>query len=292
MPTHYKPTIDPADLQHLGSSEMDVTDWCSVFDHLESFRPDAVVHLAAQSYPTASWERPIETLRTNVIGTATVFEAVRRVCPEARVVVAGSSAEYGLVEADAVPVREAQGLQPLHPYGVSKVATDLLAHQYFQSYGTAAVTARIFNCTGPRKTGDAVSDFVRRCVLLEKRGGEPTIRVGNLKTRRTFVDVRDLNRALILLVEKGEAGAAYNVGGDTVYEMAEIVDRVVQECRVPGVEPVVDPDLLRPTDETVIYGDCSRLRRETGWEQQISLAQTVRDMFDYWRDKPTESLTS
>ena len=289
LPTYYKPTIPIGDLRHLDPVEMDITDWCSVHDVVASFVPDAIFHLAAQSYPTTSWARPTETLTTNVIGTSNVFEVARRLCPDARLVVAGSSAEYGVVEEDQIPVKESHTLQPLHPYGVSKVATDLLAHQYFSSYGTAAVTARIFNCTGPRKTGDAVSDFVRRCVLLEQQGGEPTLRVGNLESQRTFVDVRDLNRALILLMEQGEAGAAYNVGGDTIYRMGDIVDRVIAECTVGGVTPVVDPALLRPTDEKIIYGDCSRLKSETGWEQELTLEETVADMFNYWRNKPTDA---
>ena len=119
--TYYKPTIDPLELHNFEAVEVDITDWCSVYDSLAAFRPDVVFHLAAQSYPTASWERPVETLTSNVVGTAIVFEALRRLRPDAKVIVAGSSAEYGFVDPSEVPIKERRELRPLHPYGVSKV---------------------------------------------------------------------------------------------------------------------------------------------------------------------------
>lgn len=115
--TYCRPTIDPSDLQFNGA-EVDITDWCSVYDSIATFRPDAVFHLAAQSYPAVSWARPVETLTTNMVGTAIVFEALRRVRPHAKIIVAGSSAEYGFVDPSEVPINERRELRPLHPYGV------------------------------------------------------------------------------------------------------------------------------------------------------------------------------
>jgi GDP-4-dehydro-6-deoxy-D-mannose reductase len=288
--TYYKPTIDPLDLRRFDAVEVDVTDWCSVYDSLSDFRPDAVYHLAAQSYPMVSWQRPIETVTTNVLGTTIIFEAVRRVRADTKLVIAGSSAEYGPVDPSEVPITERRELRPLHPYGVSKVATDLLAHQYHASYGMHTVVARIFNCTGPRKVGDALSDFVRRCTWLENHPEKRTVRVGNLTTKRTIVDVRDLIRALILMLEKGEAGEDYNLGGSIAYEMGEILDQVIAQCKRDDIVPEVDPGLLRPTDEKIIYGDCRKLTAATGWLPEIPLYQTIADMFDYWRSKPADAL--
>lgn len=140
--TYCRPTIDPSDLQFNGA-EVDITDWCSVYDSIATFRPDAVFHLAAQSYPAVSWARPVETLTTNMVGTAIVFEALRRVRPHAKIIVAGSSAEYGFVDPSEVPINERRELRPLHPYGVSKAATDMLAYQYHKSYGMHTVVARV-----------------------------------------------------------------------------------------------------------------------------------------------------
>jgi len=288
--SYYNPTVDAADLVDLPLETVDIRDWCSVYDSLMRFRPEAVFHLAAQSYPTASWQRPIETLETNVIGTANVLEAVRRLGSKVRVVVAGSSAEYGTVDPARVPISESEPLLPLHPYGVSKVATDLLAYQYWAGFGLDAVRVRIFNCTGPRKVGDALSDFVRRTVWLERHSETNVIRVGNLETRRTIVDVRDLNRGLILLLERGKSGEVYNLGGPTAYAMNEVLSRVLQRAARGNIVPEVDPRLLRPTDEPIIWADCAKLKLTTGWEPVISLDQTIDDMLAYWREKPDRAL--
>jgi GDP-4-dehydro-6-deoxy-D-mannose reductase len=290
LANYYKPTVDPADLTDVPLEEVDIRDWCSVYDSLVRFRPDAVFHLAAQSYPAVSWQRPIETLETNVIGTANVLEAVRRLGSNVRVVVAGSSAEYGTIDPERVPISETAPLLPLHPYGVSKVATDLLAYQYWASFGLDAVRVRIFNCTGPRKVGDALSDFVRRTVWLERHPQLKVIRVGNLETRRTIVDVRDLNRGLILLLERGKSGEVYNLGGSTAYSMTAVLSCVLQRATRSDIVPEVDPKLLRPTDEPVIWADCTKLRTVTGWEPEISLDRTIDDMLCYWRQKSDRAL--
>ena len=290
LASYYKPTVDSADLADLPLEEVDIRDWCSVYDSLTRFRPDAVFHLAAQSYPTVSWQRPIETLQTNVIGTANLLEAVRRLGAKVRVVVAGSSAEYGAVDPGRTPISETAPLLPLHPYGVSKVATDLLAYQYWVSFGLDAVRVRIFNCTGPRKVGDALSDFVRRTVWLERHPEINVIRVGNLETRRTIVDVRDLNRGLILLLDHGKSGDVYNLGGPTAYPMSAVLSRVLQRATRSGIVHQVDPNLLRPTDEPIIWADCTKLKQATGWEPAISLDQTIDDMLSYWRQKPERAL--
>jgi len=284
--TSYKPTVDVADLVGIELEEVDIRDWCSVSDSLSRFRPDAIIHLAAQSYPTVSWQRPIETLETNVIGTANVLEAARRLGSSVRVLVAGSSAEYGNVDPAKIPVDEDQPLLPLHPYGVSKVATDLLAYQYWAGFALDTVRIRIFNCTGPRKVGEALSDFIRRAVWLERHPTSNTIRVGNLATRRTLVDVRDLNKGLILLMERGASGEAYNLGGPVAHQMSDVLARVTAQSIRNDIVAEVDPNLLRPTDEPVIWADCSRLRKATGWEPTISLDQTISDMMQYWRSKP------
>jgi GDP-4-dehydro-6-deoxy-D-mannose reductase len=290
--TYYKPTVDASDLIGLQMEEVDIRDWCSVYDSIARFKPDAVFHLAAQSYPAVSWQRPVETLETNVIGTTNVLEAVRRVGADTRVIVAGSSAEYGTLDASRVPVTEAEPLLPLHPYGVSKVATDLLAYQYWANFKVDAIRVRIFNCTGPRKTGDAVSDFVRRTVWLERHEDEHAIRVGNLTTRRTLVDVRDLNRGLLLLLEHGASGDVYNLGGPTAYAMSEVLAAILRRSTRPDIETTVDATLLRPTDEPIIWADCTKLKRATAWEPLLPLEQTISDMLAYWRAKPDSALAA
>lgn len=176
--TFYRPTIDLSELSddRLQLREMDVRYAPHVSSVVEEVRPDWIFHLAAQSYPTVSWDRPQETLETNVVGTTNVFEAVRSLRKKTgyapTVVAACSSAQYGasLLTSNG-PISEGAEFQPLHPYGVSKVATDLLAYQYFKSDGIRSIRARIFNSSGPRKRGDVISDFARRIAALPGEGG-------------------------------------------------------------------------------------------------------------------------
>jgi GDP-4-dehydro-6-deoxy-D-mannose reductase len=288
--TFYKPTIDLEDIRGKAPlMECDVRYLARVHAIIEQHKPDQIFHLAAQSYPTVSWERPQETMEINATGTINVFEAVKMVQrrePDYKpvVVVACSSAEYGAsLTPENTPVKEDTALLPLHPYGVSKVAQDLLSFQYWQSDGIPCIRARIFNTTGPRKVNDVTADFTMRAVLLEKGRGE-ALEVGNLETRRAITDVRDLVSALLLLARKGRHGEVYNISGEKVYRIGDLIPMIEAEVG-RKLETRVNPRFLRPTDEPIIFGDSSRLKADTGWIQRYALEQTVRDMIAYWRSK-------
>lgn len=267
--------------------ECDVRDALQVYRLVEHHRPLVIHHLAAQSYPAVSWQRPADTLDINLVGTVNVCEAVKLVrltdpTYDPTIVVACSSAEYGAsLTPDRLPINEDAPLLPLSPYGVSKVGQDLLAYQYHQGDRLKTIRPRIFNTTGPRKVGDVASDFTRRAVEIEL-GRSKRLRVGNLSSRRAITDVRDLVRALIMLAEHGETGEAYNISGAHVYTINEVVELVRLNARVP-FELEVDPALIRPTDEPVIFGDSTRLVARTGWKQEITLEKTIEDMMNYWR---------
>lgn len=282
--TVFNPTIDPADWAPFADRlvRCDIRYREQVDAAMARARPDIVYLLSAQSYPALSWDAPIETLDTNVLGTATVYESIRASGADPVVVVACSSAQYGEVAEADIPVQESHPMRPLHPYGVSKVATELLALQYHANAGIRSVCARIFNTTGPRKAGDVCSDFTRRVAMIEAGILPPVLKTGTVDTWRAITDVRDLVVALELLAERGEAGSVYNVSGSRAYQVREVVDYVVASARVP-VAVETDPALLRPSDEKVIFGDSSRLVAATGWRQQYPLDRTLADMLDYWR---------
>lgn len=254
-------------------------------DHaIAQAKPDVVYLLAAQSYPALSWRAPIETLDTNVLGTANVFEAIKASGLDPVVVVACSSAQYGEVAAEDIPVKESHPMRPLHPYGVSKVATELLALQYWANDRVRSVCARIFNTTGPRKAGDVCADLTQRAVRAELGLAEPVLKVGNQDTWRAITDVRDLASALELLAAHGEAGGVYNISGAKTYQVRQIVELVLAGTRADLVVQT-DQALLRPSDEKVIFGDSARLVAATGWAQRVPIEQTVADMLEYWRGK-------
>jgi GDP-4-dehydro-6-deoxy-D-mannose reductase len=288
--TFYKPTTDLSEFAHKAVlQECDVRYFQPLYNILNKVRPGVIYHLAAQSYPTVSLLRPQETFEINVTGTINVFESVKEIRKtdpsyDPMVVVACSSAEYGSsLTPENVPIREEASLLPLHPYGVTKVVQDLLSYQYFVSDHIRTIRARIFNTTGPRKVNDAPSDFVRRAIQIEK-GKEKVLKVGNLNARRAITDVRDLIQALISLAEKGKAGEVYNISGSKVYQISEVVS-MIGKIMDRQFDIEVDAALMRPTDEPIIYGDSSRLMRDTGWKQSYSLEQTLSDMIAYWREK-------
>ena len=267
----------------------DVRDYDHFHGRISEFRPDRIFHLAAQSYPTVSLEKPRETVESNLCGTINLYESLRSLGMKPMVVVACSSAEYGLVEAQNIPVKETHPLHPLHPYGVSKVGQDLIASQYFVNYAIPTVRIRIFNTTGPGKLGDVCSDLTKRAIELELGINQRYLKVGNLTSRRAIGDVRDLIRGLWVSAERAELGEVYNVGADRVYSVQEIVDAIRAKLNV-SFEIEQDPQLMRPSDEPVIAGDTSKFRRQCKWAPEIDLDTTLNDMLKWWRQKLGSSM--
>jgi GDP-4-dehydro-6-deoxy-D-mannose reductase len=248
---------------------------------LAEYQPTHIFHLGAQSLPTVSWADPVRTFESNVMGSLYLFEAVRHSKWRPVVVSACSSAEYGHVPESVIPVNEAQPLKPLHPYGISKVCLELIAREYFLDYDIPAVNVRLFNTTGPGKTNDAPSDFVRQLVAIKKGRQEPVIEVGNLNPRRAFLDVHDTVRGFYLAAMKGKRGESYNLCAARTYQMSELLDKAI---RLSGVKAEVRPvaHLMRPSDERIIFGNTQKIRKDTGWKPLMTLDQTMKSMIDYW----------
>ncbi len=238
-----------------------------------------------------SWHAPVETLQTNVIGQVHLLEAIRQRGGDfPRVLVVGSSEEYGLVQEHELPVTEEQLLRPLSPYAVSKVAQDLLAHQYFRSYGIPCVRARAFNHDGPRRGEVFVtSAFARQVAEIEAGACEPVILVGNLKARRDYTDVRDIVRGYWLLLEKGVPGEVYNLCSGHSHAIQEILDFFLENATVQGIAVQEDPARLRPADVPNLVGSAAKVHAATGWRPTISFEQMLRDVLDYWRERGQRS---
>ncbi|MBN2171356.1 MAG: GDP-mannose 4,6-dehydratase [Candidatus Krumholzibacteriota bacterium] len=266
--------------------ECDIRDPSATRDLVASLRPDAIFHLAAQSFVPTSWKAPHESLGTNILGQLNLFEALRAAkLDDCRVQIAGSSEEYGLVHPDELPITEDQPLRPLSPYAVSKVGQDMMAYQYFHSYGLEAVRTRGFNHTGPRRPPFFVcSDFAYQLVRIEKGRQPPRISVGNLEARRDFTDVRDIVRGYWLALDKGEPGEVYNVATGRSWSIQEVLDQLIELTGL-DVEIIPDPERMRPSDVPRLEGDASRLRAATGWEPVIPFRRTLEDLLDYWRER-------
>lgn len=266
---------------HLKFVRCDLRNGRRVAQLLREYEPTHVFHLGAQSLPTLSWEDPVGTFESNIMGSLHLFEAARRMKRPPVVISACSSAEYGHVPASAIPVTEEQPLRPLHPYGISKVCLDLLAREYFLDYGVPAVNLRLFNTTGPGKTNDAPSDFVRQLIRIKKGLQPPVIEVGNLKPSRAFLDVNDTVQGFYLAALKGKRGEAYNLCATTTHAIREILRTAM--C-ISGMKAEIRPAarLMRPSDEKIIFGSTQKFRRHTGWKPLRSIEQTLASMLEYW----------
>ena len=280
VPTYYKSTLDSRDNITQDMEVMDVLDKEEVVRTLSFYKPDVIYHLAAQSRPDVSFKDPALTINTNVIGTINLLQACAELALKPLFINASSSAVYGetMDEFDRrqedwlMPPTEAERCLPLSPYGTSKLAQEHIVKNFHEMYPIDYVNVRIFNCTGPRKVNDFVSDVCRRVV-----NEEFPLRVGNLDTVRSIVDVRDLIRGLIMCEDK--KNTTINLGSDKFYRMEEVFKMIA------GDNPYeVDSTLFRPTDEPIILGNINKAKRILGWEPKISLEQTISDTLDYWRN--------
>jgi len=270
--------------------DCDLMDLSSLIYLLKETNPEVIFHLAAQSYVPTSYIAPVDTLGTNVIGTANLLEAVRLVQIDPVIHVCSSSEVYGQVDPSEVPIREDNPFRPASPYAVSKVAEDMLGWQYFISWGLKTIRTRMFTHTGSRR-GEvfAASNFAKQIACVEQGIQEPTIYVGNLDSVRTFADVRDAVRAYWIMVEKyfeGKVppGEVYNIGGNTTMTIGEMLNKLLDISEVKNrVEVKVDKRRLRPADVTLQIPCIDKFKAATGWEPVIRFEQTLQALLLYWR---------
>lgn len=265
----------------------DMRDSHSILQAVKESEPDYIFHLAAMSYVPMSWTAPADTMETNVVGTVHLLEAVRQLEFDPVIHIAGSSEEYGLVLSDELPIKETNQLRPNSPYGVSKVAEDLLGQQYNKSYGLKTVITRAFNHSGPRRAEVFVtSNFAKQIADYERDNNpNPKIYVGNLDSYRDFTDVRDIVKAYWLSVnsKKIKYGEPYNICSGKTIQIREVLNLLLSFTD-KHIEIKHDPSRMRPSDVETLHGDCSKFKKVTGWESEIPFEQTMKDLLEYWRN--------
>jgi GDP-4-dehydro-6-deoxy-D-mannose reductase len=264
---------------------VDITDRVAVSKQLAAFVPELIIHLAAQSLPGRSWKEPALTYQVNVIGLIHLLESIRRLAHPARLLVAGSSAEYA-EPVDARAISEDDPTDPNSPYASSKLAADQLVRLYRHRYDLDVVRFRPFFLAGPRKQGDVCSDFARRIVALE-RGEERILRVGSLDVMRDIIDIRDGVSGILRIAEVGKSGEVYNVCGGQSVSIGDILDTYRRLAAVP-VQVRQDPALLRPLEQKSKVGDPSKLRA-LGWKPEKELDETLKSILEYWRAASKET---
>jgi len=261
---------------------VDMLDADAVRQAIADTRPTTIYHCAGAAHPGQSWRQAASALEINVIGTHYLFEAVRAAGLASRLLIPGSAlvyrpSDHGLTEDSP--------LGPRSPYGNSKLAQELLGVQVAHDDALPVFLTRSFNHAGPRQAPSfSASSFAHQLARIEAHHEEPVIHVGNLDARRDFTDVRDVVRAYVAIVERGQSARVYNVCSERTYSIAEILDRLVSLTRVRvAIRP--DAERMRPNDVPVLLGDARRIREEVGWGPAIPIERTLRDLLDYWRER-------
>lgn len=247
-------------------------------------KPKYIFHLGAQSLILPSWEDPINTIEANVIGTINIFEPIKKFNIKTRVILPGTSTEFGTSANIGRPLKETDPLLAVHPYGISKITAELLGRQYYINFGIECVIVRFFNQTGPRKSSGAAADFTKKVAQIDLDIAKPIIEVGNLESYRDFTGIKDTIQALWLAATKGKPGEIYHVCSGKKVHIRKLLEIALSfsNKKIDVVE--ITSNKVRKSDEDVIIGDNSKIKNELGYKISQSIEDVLKDMYEYWKD--------
>lgn len=267
--------------------KVDILNTIDIENVLELIKPDYIINLIAISSVKKSWDNPALTFDINVKGTINLLESVNKVSKSSRILLIGSSEEYGNIDYSSA-VLEERSLRPINPYAISKLTQEKIANMYKETYGLDIVLTRSFNHIGiGQEKGFVVPDFISQLIEIEKGNKSCDLIVGNLSAERDFTDVRDVVRAYRLILEKGRCGEVYNVGSGKTLSIQNILDLLIELSNI-SVKVAVDKNKFRKIETPKIQSDISKIRSELGWEPQISIKDTLREMLEFERVKSSK----
>ncbi|MBC2455741.1 GDP-mannose 4,6-dehydratase [Clostridium beijerinckii] len=274
---------DNVEMENINITQMNLLDKEEVVKAIKTINPDYVYHLAGQSAVGLSWKEPVLTMNVNINGTINLLDAVRENNLNTKVLVIGSSDEYGVIKPEECPISEKHLLNPSSPYAISKMTQEQIAKLYINSYKMNIIMVRAFNHIGPMQNKNfVVSDFASKIAEIEK-GAEAVIRVGNLESFRDFTDVRDIVRGYTMLMENGKIGEVYNIGSGKAHKIQDILD-ILLSLSTTKIKVEIDPERLRPSDVPIIQCDNSKIKAHVNWIPEYDIKNTLKDTLDYWRN--------
>lgn len=268
---------------------VDLKNYTAIHDLIAEVQPDHIYHLAAQSSPRKSFLIPWETLENNIKAQLNIIQACIALKVQPRMLIISSAEIYGPVRPEQLPVNEDAPLRPTNPYGVSKVAQDMLGLQYHLSHKLPILRVRPFNHFGPGQSeGFVATDFAVQVARIEAGLQENVIEVGNLTAERDFTDVRDVVNAYVQIVDKGQPGDVYNVASGKAYSIQYLLDVLLKYSTV-AIQVRVSPERMLPIDVPTVRGDSSHLQQLCGWQPSISFETTLLDVLNDWRQRVRQS---
>ena len=264
--------------------KMNLLDAENVSDVIKNISPNMIFHLAGQSAVGVSWQNPVLTMDVNVNGTLNLLEAVRINNINSRILIIGSSDQYGIIKPENCPIKETQLQIPQTPYGISKKTQEEIGKLYVKAYKMNIIFVRAFNHIGARQGKNfVVPDFASKIVKIEK-SAVPVLKVGNLDTLRDFTNVRDIVRGYLMLLERGKIGESYNIGSGNVIKIKDILKKLIN-LSSKKIKIEIDKEKFRPVDVPIVQCDNSKIKRDTGWSPEISIDETLKEVLEYWRGK-------
>jgi len=275
----------------------DLNDYAALTRMVRDVRPQYISHLAAQSYPKTSFDIPIETLQTNIIGTANLLESIRQLKEldgyNPVIHICSSSEVYGRAK-PGITLAEDTPFHGASPYSISKIGTDYLGQFYGEAYQLRTFVTRMGTHSGPRRSDVFFESTVAKQIALIEAGlQEPFIKVGNLSSTRTFQDTRDAVRAYYLLLLEGESGNIkcgdyFNIAGEEVFQLPEVIEILLRMSSFPNIKVIADKDRLRPIDADYQMFDNTKIRSAINWKPEISVDQMLNDLLNHWRNQITK----
>jgi len=248
---------------------------------IQKYQPDTVVHLAAQSSVGYSWDNPVSSFNNNVNIFLNLIESIRISNIDCRILSVGSSESYGIVDKSILPLKESDALNPISPYAVARVSQEMLSKVYVEGYGMDILMTRSFNHFGPGQDERfVIPSFIKRILNRKKYNSNEVIEVGDLSIIRDFVDVRDVVKAYVLLLEYGATGKIYNICSGEGRSLKEILINI-QLILNYNVGYRVNPSFIRPNDNPIIIGDYSKIKQKVGWSPEINLDKSLQDIVTY-----------
>lgn len=269
--------------QHL---QCDIRDADALQRVIASTRPTHVIHLAAITHIPTSFADPLLTWQTNVMASLNLMEALRSQAPDAFTLFVSSSEVYGRSFGSGLAIDEQSACQPMNPYAASKHAGEIAVSEYFRQ-GMRGVIARPFNHIGENQSPDfATASFARQIARAEAGLQPPVLRVGNLEAQRDFLDVQDVCKAYLKLMElpcgSTEGSRCFNIASGKAHSIRNILETLLSLSPLQ-ISVEQDPERLRPSDIPVAIGNNAAIRKATGWQPLIPLQDTLQRLLTFWR---------
>ncbi|WP_339489335.1 GDP-mannose 4,6-dehydratase [Pseudomonas sp. EL_65y_Pfl2_R95] len=282
---HLEAVLPSTDWRLMASAKFDLLDPESLDSALSAECPDAVIHLAGQTFVPEAFRDPQRTYEVNLLGTLNLLQALKRRGFRGTFLYVSSGDVYGRVDESDMPITESLMVKPRNPYAVSKIAAELLCLQWAYTESWRVVIARPFNHIGPGQSETfLVADMARQLIRIKRGQQAPVLNVGDVDVSRDFLDVADVVAAYLLLLEKGKSGEIYNLCSGVERVIRDVINQMAQ---LAGVEVVLehDSERFRRAEQRRVVGCSAKIQKETGWEPEAGFSETLLSVLSDWEGR-------